>query len=250
MSIITSRLIHKFFCVIFNNMKIEELFRLTRELQGKKQTDIAYQVGITRPALSNLESSRSTLSISTLLKIAPLLCINPEFVIDQTKNPFQSKELIKMFFNEKVTYYAVKSSITEPLNVLIAFNDELKFISLISNFHLPPKISRLSLSPYPIYAVAVKDQDNNIFLLRRKANIAFVKLDGHLCMDIWPITEVFGDQKKLRSMWFAYWEIDKELHRKIEDWTVERADIEPLFSQCDFRATLSGLAMQVKDIFM
>ncbi|MBW2570508.1 MAG: helix-turn-helix transcriptional regulator, partial [Deltaproteobacteria bacterium] len=165
-------------------MKIEELFRLTRELQGKKQTDIARQVGITRPALSNLESSRSSLSIATLQKIAPLININPEFVIDQAKNPFQSKELIKMFFDEKLAYY-----ILEPLNVLITFNDELKFISLISNFDLPPKISRLSLSPHPIYAIAVKDKDNNIFLLRRKLNTAFVKVDGSLYMDVWSIIE-------------------------------------------------------------
>lgn len=221
-------------------IKINELFRLSRILEGVKQKDIAMSAGISQPAIQRFETGLTTLSVTTLRKIAPILHINPEFVTDQAKNPFNSKELIKMFFNERMSYYIV-----EPLNLLVTFNDELKFISLESSFDLSPKIGDLSLYPNPTYAVTIRDQNDNIFLLRRKKNTAFVKLDGQLDVEVCPIVQVYSDRKKLGSMYFSSKKISYDLYKKIKDWSVERKDVEPLFSQCHFQASLSVLDMTV-----
>jgi transcriptional regulator with XRE-family HTH domain len=156
-------------------VKTEELFRLARVLQAIKQRDIARKVDITHSALSSYEAGRYTLSRATLRRIAPLLNINPDFLDDQSVNPFKSKDLIKMFFNEQMFAYII----IEPLNVLIAVNKQLKFISMISNIDLFSKaVGNLSLFQKPIYAIAVKDQDDNVFLLRRKSKAAYIKIDG------------------------------------------------------------------------
>jgi len=214
-------------------MKLNELFKLSRILEGVSQVDLASAVEISQPAIQRFESGQPTLSVATIRKIAPFLKINPEYVIDETKNPFKSDELIKMFFNEKMSLYII-----EPINVLVFFNNKLKFISLVSNINLPSKVSGLSLSPNPIYAIAVEDENNNIFLLRRIIKTNFIKLDGPLYMDIWPLVVMSGSKKKLRSMYFASQKIDRDLHQKITDWTVKREDIAPLFSRCTFRALL------------
>jgi len=216
-------------------VKTEDIFRLARVLQGKRQRDIARKVSITHSALSSYEAGRYTLSLSTLHQIAPLLNINPDFVTGKSKNPFKSEKLIKMFFNEQMHKYII----IEPINVLTGCNQKLEFISLVANIDLITKVKNLSLFQKPIYAIAVRDGDNNIFLLRRKIKTAYIKLDGAFYLEVWPILEIFGDEKIKGATYFAEKEINKDLYRKIKDWAVERKDIEPLFDECLFRVPLS-----------
>jgi len=209
-------------------MKTNEIFRLSRILGGKKQKEVAAGVGIKQPSVQRYEAGLTKLSKNTLLRIAPLLDINPEYVTDQTKNPFQSEGLIKMFFSEDMVSYGI----LEPINTLLAFNDNLTFLSLISKFDLPFKGTNFNFSLNPTYAIAIKDEDNNVFLLRRKLKTDYVLADGNL-YDKMSFTLRFVKERR-RSLYFAALEIDKNLHEKVMSWTVEREDIEPLFSECKF----------------
>ena len=212
-------------------MKINELFRLSRILTGVKQYILAESVGITRQAIQRFECGRSTLSRHKLRQIAPILNINPDFLDDQSINPYKGRGLIKMFFHEE----GASHMIPEPVNILVTSNDELKFISLLSNFDIRTlTVESLSLFVDPIYAVVVMDKSDNVFLLRRRANTNYIKLDGKLYMAVWSVVETPGNGEKSKSMYFATKKISHDLHKKIKEWSVERTDIEPLFFECEF----------------
>lgn len=223
-------------------MKTNELFRLSRILVGKKQRDIARKVSITHSALSSYEAGRYTLSMATLLQIAPLLNINPDFVTGKSKDLYKSEKLIKMFFSEGMVSYGI----LEPINTLLAFNDKLAFLSLISKFDLPFKGTNFRLSLNPIYAIAIKDEDNNVFLLRRKLKADYVLADGNL-HDKMLFTLRFVEERR-RLLYFAALEIDRNLHEKIKTWTVEREDIEPFFSQCEFMSYLDPTQQELAQL--
>ena len=213
---------------MFNmKMKVNQLLKIIREATGKKQRYIAEQCGIRQQSLQRYETGRASLSKDTLLKIAHFLNINPEYISDQTKNPFNSSGLIKMFFSEKFI-----DPVFLPTDMIVWVNSKLEFISLRTKIDIISRIKNVTPFQAPVYAVVIRDQDNNIFLLRRKSKTDFVIADGNLYDHMSYMLQARKEERK--SMYFATQEIDKDLYEKIKDWSVERADVEPLFAKCKF----------------
>ncbi|MDO9527696.1 MAG: helix-turn-helix domain-containing protein [Syntrophales bacterium] len=223
-------------------MKINEIFRIARETRGKKQQEIASKAGIRQSSLQRFETGLAKLSKVTLVKIAPSLDINPEYVVDQTKNPFNSKGLIKMFFSEKFL-----DPTFQPIVTLMFANSKLEFISLVVSPRLVAGIKNIMPFQSPVYAVAIRDQDNNIFLLRKKSETDFVIADGDLLCRQISFTFPFIKEKG-RSLYFSNMEIDTNLYKKIKTWTVEREDIEPFFSQCEFMSYLDPTQQELAQL--
>ena len=215
--------------VNFNYMESYDIIKMTREAQGKKQKDIAGIAGIRQQSLQRYETGLASLSIKTLSRIEEELQINPKYINDSGVNPYKSNDLIKFHFSEKLL-----DKLFMPTYILFEVNQKLEFISLVCDVDLITKIKQKIPFKSPVYAVAIRDQDDNIFLLRRKSRSDIVTLDHKLSNQFSLILQYlkFKGEKKLLS--FGVQKIDDDLYEKIRLWTIERVDIEPLFSQCKF----------------
>ncbi|MBN2569411.1 MAG: helix-turn-helix transcriptional regulator [Deltaproteobacteria bacterium] len=220
---------------------LNKLFKLSRILKSVKQKDLANAVGITRQAIQRFEAGLTTLSPDTLRKVAPHLHINIEHITDQTKNPYDYRGLIKMLFSEKYI-----DPTFEPIATLVLANSKLEFISLIAKIDPITRIKNMTLLQNPVYSVAIRDQDNNIFLLRRKSKTDYVLADGNLHNTMWQTLEFVKEKRKL--FYFATSQVDRNLYKKIQSWTVEREDIEPLFSQCEFASYIDPTQQEYEQL--
>lgn len=202
-------------------MTIMEIFRIARELQGIAQSEVALKAEVTQSAISKFEAGSSTLSRENLLKIAPLLHINPRYLTAESHNPFLSRLLIKMHFPER--FRAVDFA---PLYLLSEANQSLEFVFLIPHFRLVSKILAKTMIETPCYAIAVRDEDGNIFLFRRKLKGAFIVGEKDLQARISERMEKENKQVLFRTV-----RIERELYQKIKAWDVSRKDIVELFAE-------------------
>ena len=83
-------------------MNYNQLFRLSRIMQGKTQSEVGAAAGVTHQAVNAFEKGSASLSMETLRKMAISININPDYLIDPSANPFLSQELIKMEFPENL----------------------------------------------------------------------------------------------------------------------------------------------------
>lgn len=207
------------------SMQINVLFKMARDAQAVKQLDMVSASGVTQVALSRFESGKSTLSLDTLLKIAPILNISLSYLKGESSNPFHSQNLIKMFLPE-----GMSGPDFELIYLLAETNQRLDFIFL----QLPPvfgnRLARLGFGggPYTI-AIAIRNDDNNYFLFRTKPR-PIVNRAG----DITGLQEMQTRiQEKAtesdRTVSFSVLTLSEALHEIIQNWTVEKADIEGLF---------------------
>ncbi len=204
---------------------LNELFKHAREMQGKKQSEIAGGAGIGQPSMALYESGRSTLSDATLRKIAPLLSINKEYLNDQTVNPFKSKKLIKMTLP---TRFTLQTDFTF-IHFLVEVNKKLEFLLLSPNLSFFNRIAKGTVFEVPLYAIVIRDQDGNMFLLRRKEKSVFsAAITGEKGM---MLTNDDIAAKKGTRIHYKTKLIDKALYEKIQSWEAEREDFIPLFNQ-------------------
>lgn len=191
-----------------------------------KQIDVAAAANITHVALSRFESGKSTLSRETLMKIAPLLNINPQFLQGDSANPFHAKNLIKMSLSETLS-----GPNFDLIYFLAEVNQRLDLIYLL----LPPvfgrKLARVGLGGglYTI-AIAIRDGEHNYFIVRPKLTVTKVgEITG--LQEMQTLLEAKAAASGCKPPLFTPRPIDSGLLKKIQSWTVERADIEPLFGE-------------------
>lgn len=139
--------------------------RVVRECQGITQKELAGAAKISQSAIAQYEKLQATLSLETLLNIAPLLNLNPEFIEKGTGNPFKQinkQEIIKMFLPED-SLGKIDFSI---IDFIFETNDETTFILLTPSRWLSARymLKSRDLS----YAILAEDCDRNRFLFRRK----------------------------------------------------------------------------------
>ncbi|MBI5847236.1 MAG: helix-turn-helix transcriptional regulator [Nitrospirae bacterium] len=203
------------------NKQINKLFRALFEYQRIRQSQVAKNIHISQPALSQFLAGESSLSISTLKKIAPLLSLNPNYIEDMNANPFGDGNFFKMIIPEKYSLLPDLSLV----DLLLDLNDKVRLI-----FLSPPLLSLVKFTmgrESPIYAIAVKDGDGNCFLFRRKQKSP---LHAIIVGEEALKNKIDRIANKGRSFLHETKVIDKELYLKIRNWeAVEKADIEPLF---------------------
>lgn len=203
---------------------LEQIFRFARESQGIKQALIAQKAGIAQPSLSQFENGQATLSRETLLTIAPPLSINPEYITDEFANPFKSSGLIKMFFVETL----LAGMDYSPLEHIAKMNPSVEVVFLVATSRsktIDRMISKTIIGQFT-QAALLRDQDGNIFLFRRKRKGAY--LVGELDLQARLLETAKAENKDVT---FQTRKIPRELFLKIEDWTVERGDVEEYFVQ-------------------
>src|SRR5208283_3597075 len=91
-----------------------------REAKALTQADVARVLGVDRSAIAHFEAGEeSALSVETQLKLAPLLDINPDYLLNKAPNPFKPHDpsgLIMLFLKGK----AFRADI-EPVRVVMEY---------------------------------------------------------------------------------------------------------------------------------
>lgn len=216
-------------------MRIAELFRRAREAKGLKQSDIADQCGISRSALARFETGSLRLAEETLLLIAPLLDIDPEFLRGNAKIPFKSPtgSLIKYVVDK----YHVNSDVL--LSRLLALSDVLEIYYLSPPLTIVDRIRHLNVAANPTYALLMKDEAGNVYLFRCKSPKDFLAWDD-------SISSWQNEQRKMagKGGHFEPLIISKELFEKIRDWQdIDKEDFDAVFSQKTENLIYKGIAL-------
>lgn len=192
--------------------------RMVRESQGISQKEIAETIKISQSAIAQYEKLQATLSPETLLKIAPLLNLNPEYIRTGIGNPFKQvdkQKIIKMFLPEN----PLEEIDYSLIDLIAKYNKEATFILLLPILYereigLFKKI-RSRLKPYGYwYALLIEDSDNNKFIFRRKDKEKIV-----VCTPDW-----FTKLNSLNKEGEKYFEIKAieltgNLFKNIEEWS-------------------------------
>ncbi len=216
-------------------MRISELFRRAREAKGLKQSEIADQCGISRSALARFETGSLRLAEETLLQIAPLLDIDPEFLRGNARIPFKSptRSLIKFVVDK----YRVNSDVL--LSRLIALSDVLEVYYLYPPLTIVDRIRHLNVASNPTYALLMKDEAGNVYLFRCKSPKDFLAWDD-------SISSWLSEQRRMagKGGHFEPLIISKELFEKIRDWQgIDKEDFDAVFSQKTENLIYKGIAL-------
>jgi len=144
--------------------------KMAREAQGISQRELASVLGVSQASIAQFETLKITLSLDSMLKIGTALNLNPFFVENNVGNPFKpvnKENAIKMFVPEAITG-EIDFSLIE---LILVSNDETNCIFLtppINDSKLRKRIQGL------FYALLIKDDDGNIFIMRRKKDNALL----------------------------------------------------------------------------
>jgi transcriptional regulator with XRE-family HTH domain len=210
---------------IMITFSLNQLFRVARESQKITQRALSTAAGIKQPTLSSFEKGakgRHPLSLSTLKQIAPLLSINAEYITDQTKNPLFSDNLIKMFFPESI----IGKVDFDFIRFICSVNNCLDILFLYSPINGTDKILA-SLNSSHVYAIALKDSDNNVIVFRREFDNLIseaAKLE-----DFKKELDSLG-KMDIKTISFARTLVDQATYQKLLNWQdLIRDDIAKLF---------------------
>lgn len=205
-------------------MELYNVFRFARKTQNIKQSYLAEKAGIAQPSLANYESGHSTLSERTLMVLAPIININPKYIKGESANPFFSKELIRMYFPENL----ISGMDDAPLEFIVRANSALEIVFLIATSKVKAfdRARSKTIIGQMTLAVLVRDQVDNVFILRRKRRGAYLVGESDIQAKLSKIVEEENNDVVFRSK-----RITHDLSEKIRDWTVEKRDVEDIFSR-------------------
>lgn len=88
---------------MINNMHIGKKLKELRLSRGWKQTDVADKVGLSRPAISNIESGKRALTLSTLQRFCEVYSIDISYFGISTDSYDEAVDLvtrIEALFND------------------------------------------------------------------------------------------------------------------------------------------------------
>lgn len=203
------------------------LFRIAHDASGLTQEKVAKEAGIKQQPYQRYLAGKTGLSTDTLIRIAKIININPAFITGDSAYKFKNEddELIKMFIKEFFMFHSL-----EPLYSIISDNDQLSLVFLVAPLKGFQKIKNINPLQDPVYAVFVKGQDNNAYLLRRKNPQELILLAGDFKQALNRIVEISSASRK--TIAFSKTEMSENLYSKIQAWTVKKNDIEQFLSKC------------------
>ncbi len=169
-----------------DNLHLPLFLRTVRQALEISQTKLSREIGISQPSLAQYESLKISLSPEVLLKIASVLNISPDFILEGKGNPFKQNEsgkIIKMLLPEdrlqKIDYSIILEIANASKNALFSF---LKAPSIMGIPELrTQEFIRHEIAQWrkqlrqgvSICALFVQDSDSNTFLFKRKNNLLF-----------------------------------------------------------------------------
>ncbi|MCX5814856.1 MAG: helix-turn-helix transcriptional regulator [Proteobacteria bacterium] len=204
-------------------MNYNQLFRLSRIMQGKTQSEVGAAAGVTHQAVNAFEKGSASLSMETLRKMAISININPDYLIDPSANPFLSQELIKMEFPENLFLPGLNFQI---IYFLAEKNYVLELCFLISNTKLGNKITRGTIAVNPVIAIVCQDTNRNIFLIKRKKATMGSIIEGRELR-----LELSKYKTGNKSIIIEDREVSDSLLKKIRDVTVTKDELARFFNE-------------------
>lgn len=206
-----------------HNLALNELFKFVRESMGRTQVEVSSSAGIAQPSLQKYEKGQASLSKEALLKMGATICLDPEYISGRSQYPFKSGGLIKMFAQQG----GIFKSLLDPLYLVADFSSKIDLICLVAPAEMLSKIYRKIGLPW-IFALAFRDDRDNIFLIRGKKEKDLINLAVSFPALIFYILKskcVFSIAQK---------EVTKRLFDRIRNWdAVSRKDIAALFTEED-----------------
>lgn len=199
---------------------IENIIRALREAKALTQADVAQALGIDRSAIAHFEAGEeSALSVETQLKLAPLLDINPDYVLNKAPNPFRphdSSGIIGLFLKGK----AFNADI-EPVQVIMEYGAITGALFLASSrLSGVRRFKKIVGGRTAIYALALQDVDDNIYLAVHKDPDSFIGYLDDLSAEI---------REKGRDVATNTVSLDERLLDSLRQRTVHRDDLAAFF---------------------
>jgi len=192
------------------------LYRLARRAQGMTQAAVATAAGTARECINRFERGTEALSPRTFYKMALSLNFSPAFLHGLATCPFNSQKLIKMELPDTgsgIDYVMI--------HFLAEHCKRLELVFLWGRFR-----SRTLSSENHVLAIAARDNEGNVFLLKRKP-------DGPL-LEASRLEETAGKIGGEHNNRIVFGQLrvdyhDARLATKIAKWTAEKKDVECLF---------------------
>ena len=194
------------------------LYRLARTAQGMTQAVVATAAGTARECINRFEQGTASLSPRTFYKMALSLNFSPAFLHGLTKCPFSSDKLIKMELQD--TGVGIDYAM---IHFLAEHCRRLELVFLWGRFR---SRTNARSSENHVLAIAARDNEGNIFLLKRKP-------DGPL-LEASRLEETAGKIGGEHNNRIVFGQLrvdfrDARLAMKIAKWTAEKKDVECLF---------------------
>ena len=194
------------------------LCRLARTAQGMTQAAVATAAGTARECINRFERGTASVSPQTFYKMALSLNFSPAFLHGLTSCPFSSDKLIKMELPDTGAGidYAMIHFLAEHCR-------RLELVFLWGRFR---SRTNARSSENHVLAIAARDNEGNIFLLKRKPH-------GPL-LEASRLEETAGKIGMERNNWIVFGQLrvdfrSTRLAMKIAKWTVEKKDVERVF---------------------
>ena len=204
-------------------MNYNQLFRLSRIMQGKSQREVGAAAEVTHQSVNAFEKGSASLSMETLRKMAISININPDYLTDPSVNPFMSQELIKMEFPENLFLPGLNFQI---IYFLAEKNHVLELCFLFSNTRFAKTILKGTIAANPVIAIVCQDANQNIFLFkRRKILMGPILGDRELRLEL----SKYKTDKK--SIIIEDKEISDSLLKKIKNVTATKDELARLFNE-------------------
>lgn len=160
--------------------------RMVRDSQGISQSELSEKIGVSQSAIAQFEKMKATLSMRCMIRMAPILNVNPNYLQTGIGNPFRQtikQKTIKMFFPED----PLGLIDTTLVRVIIKSNKQAEFFFLRPGYFDSSLIAKeggtvkKELNQWlkqrakknMSCALFVCDSDNNTFLFKRKNNRLF-----------------------------------------------------------------------------
>jgi transcriptional regulator with XRE-family HTH domain len=204
-----------------------------REAKAMTQEALARIVGVDRSAIAHFEAGEeSALSVETQLKLAPLLDINPDYVLNKATNPFRPHDpsgLVTLFLKGKAFH-----ADTEPVRVIMEYGTITGASFLTSSrISMTRRFKKVAGGRTSIYALILQDIDDNIFLVLHRDPDSFIGYLDDLSAVI---------QEKGRDVTFSTTPLDEKLFDSLRKRTVNRDDVAVLF---DYKYSISCPRLKV-----
>lgn len=223
--------------------------RKAREAQGISQKEIAEAINISQSAITQFEKLKATLSVETLVKMAPLLNINPEFIEKGTGNPFKQvdkQKIIKMFMPEnplgEIDYVLI--------DLITKYNKEATFVLLLPVLHEKMrgdfKKLRSRLQPYGYcYALLIEDGDNNKIIFRRKDKEKILVSTPDWVTRLNSLNKEGEKYFEIKAI-----ELTENLFKNIEEWSnINVKELNTLLKSVNRREHIDFLRRLIKKIW-
>jgi transcriptional regulator with XRE-family HTH domain len=199
---------------------IKNIMRPLREAKALTQAAAAQVIGVDRSAIAHFEAGEeSALSVETLLKLAPLLDINPDYVLNKAPNPFKPHDpsgIIALFLKGKNFHADI-----EPVQVIMEYGAITGALFLTSSrLSGVRRFKKIVGGRTAIYGLSLQDVDDNIYLALHKDAGSFIGYLDDLSAAI---------QEKGRDVTVNTISLDERLLDSLRKRTVHRDDLGAFF---------------------